>query len=138
MSHKSVELITSISSRHLSSHPSVIADRTQGYFTHLSTLSPTPQPFKYLLNLAHQSDQLTFKNSTSRNQQVSGRITLSQQWDRSGWAGWKKRRSARWSVKMNIGGEINVAYERFPSYLESESRASYSPARAGPGAAGSD
>lgn len=29
-------------------------------------------------------------------------------------------------LKMNIRREINVAYERFPSYLKTESFASYS------------
>lgn len=53
----------------------------------------------------------------------------SQRGDGAGWAAWEERKkksvvNAR--LKMNIRREINAAYERFPSYLQTESLASYS------------
>lgn len=52
----------------------------------------------------------------------------SQGWDGTGWAAWgkKKKSVVNAQLKMNIRREINVAYERFPSYLKTESLTSYS------------
>lgn len=49
----------------------------------------------------------------------------------------KKKSNVNGQLKMNIRREINVAYERFPSYLRPEWPASWRAAREGP-AAGSD
>lgn len=46
----------------------------------------------------------------------------------AGWAAWeeKKKSVVNAQLKMNVRREINAAYERFPSYLQTESLASYS------------
>lgn len=43
-----------------------------------------------------------------------------------GLPGRKKKSVVNAQLKMNIRREINAAYERFPSYLKTESLASYS------------
>lgn len=118
---------------------------TRGYCTYLFPLSLTSRPYRYLLNVVHQSDGFALKSplpsiSTFGDPRVSGGIAPSWRWDRSGWAGCRKRSPAERSVKMSIGGGGwggNVAYESFPSCLVPESLASW---RAGPGggSAGSD
>lgn len=36
------------------------------------------------------------------------------------WVGWLEKSGVNGQLKMNIRREINVAYERFPSYLKPE------------------